>query len=64
MRASRWRGLAWEHFDALDGDDQARIIAEYRTEQRIASVQYYFGRPKKSVNDAANRRTTSRRRRG
>lgn len=63
MRAARWRGMSWEQFDALDGDDQARVVAEYRTEQRIADVQYYHGQPKKSLNHATNGRTTSRRRR-
>lgn len=63
MRAARWRGMSWEQFDALDGDDQARVVAEYRTEQRIADVQYYHGQPK-GLNHAANRRPTSRRRRG
>lgn len=64
MRAARWRGYTWGQFDALDGDDQARIVAEYHTEQRIAVVQHYFGQPKKPVNNATNRRPTGRRRRG
>ena len=56
MRAAHWRGYKWEQFDALDGDDQARIVAEYLTEQRIASVQYH-NRPK--APHAANRRNSS-----
>jgi hypothetical protein len=39
IRASRWAGFRdFDHFDALDCDAQARIVAEYRTEQRLTAV--------------------------
>jgi hypothetical protein len=41
LRAARWRGYRWEDFDALDVDDQARVVAEYLTENRLAVVQSY-----------------------
>jgi len=41
LRAARWRGYAWEVFDALDSDSQARIVAEYRIEMRFAAVDHY-----------------------
>jgi hypothetical protein len=41
LRAARWAGYQWQQFDALDVDDQARIVAEYLTEARIAVVQSY-----------------------
>jgi hypothetical protein len=41
LRAARWRGYQWEDFDRLEVDDQARIVAEYLTEARIAVVRSY-----------------------
>jgi len=29
---ARWRGLTWEYFRELDGDDQAAYAAEYDIE--------------------------------
>ena len=45
LRAARWAGYKWSDFDALDADDQARIVAEYLTEQRMAVVQSYESKP-------------------
>ena len=54
LRAARWAGYQWAQFDALDVDDQARIVAEYLTEQRIAVVQSYE-RPKRDGSPSGRR---------
>ncbi|KPV48012.1 hypothetical protein SE17_40355, partial [Kouleothrix aurantiaca] len=61
LEAARWRGLTWQDFDALEGDDQALIIAHYRTAQRLAAVDAWENRPKKDAHGA--KRGTARRRR-
>lgn len=42
MEAARWAGGGtvryWQQFCALDGDDQARIIAHYRAHERMQAV--------------------------
>lgn len=62
LEAARAWGYVWEQFDALHGDQQALIIAHWRTAQRIAAVdawQQYLKRKGPDGND----RTPSRRRR-
>jgi hypothetical protein len=46
LRAARWRGYLWEHFDALESDQQALVIAEYRIEMRYQAVDAWEHRPK------------------
>lgn len=46
VRAARWRGYTWEHFDLLDTDLQALAIAEYRIEHRYQAVDSWANRPK------------------
>lgn len=60
--AQRWG--TWEHFDALDSDTQALLVAHYRTSQRFQAVDYWANRPKqKPDTHAASRRPARRRRR-
>lgn len=41
--AARWAGIDWfNEFDPLDGDDQAFVIAAYRTKMQIDAVTTYF----------------------
>lgn len=47
--AARWRGLSDEAMDALPLDSQGRILAAYRTAQRLEAVQAHhpIGRKKR-----------------
>jgi hypothetical protein len=56
LRAARWRGYAWEAFDALDSDSQARVVAEYRIEMRFQAVDSYAQSLKGSHGVRAGRR--------
>lgn len=55
--AARWRGYDRETFDALLGDDQARIVAHWETSMQIEAVlaqdlerrRRQANRPKKTV---------------
>ena len=38
--ASKWAGYTWQVFQELEGDEQAVVIAAYRIENRIASLDY------------------------
>ena len=39
-----WR-MEWDQFDALDGDEQALLIAHYETRRRFEAVDYCQNRP-------------------
>lgn len=62
LRAARWRGYRWAEFDALDTDEQALIIAEYRIELRYQAVDAWANRPKDT--DGAGGRQSRRGKRG
>src|SRR3989304_1604318 len=32
--ASRWSGIAWEDFQAMEGDDQSAVVAAYRCQMQ------------------------------
>lgn len=38
LEAARWRGYTIEQFADLDGDDQARIVAQWETHMQIDAV--------------------------
>jgi hypothetical protein len=44
--AAQWWGESWERFCAMDGDDQAFLIAVYRTKTRLDAVIQWDQRPK------------------
>ena len=39
LEAARWRGLSDAAYDALDVQEQARLIAHYRTAMQFAAVE-------------------------
>lgn len=39
--AARWAGYTWEAFTALEGDEQAMIVATYRCSTQIDAVVAY-----------------------
>lgn len=45
--AARWRGLTPKQWDALDGEDQSRIVAHYRAATMLEAV-IAFKTPKTS----------------
>lgn len=63
LRAARWRGYTWEQFDLLDSDAQARVVAEYRIEQRFQAVDSWANRPKAPPPNHGTNRSHPRRRR-
>lgn len=38
MEAAHWANYRWEVFRALDGDDQARIVAHHRAHMQLEAV--------------------------
>lgn len=36
--AAHWAGYKWEEFQELDGEEQSRIVAHYRTHFQIDAV--------------------------
>jgi hypothetical protein len=46
LTVAKASNYTWEDFDQLDPDDQARLIAHYRTTQRFLAVDRWANRPK------------------
>lgn len=46
LEAAHWRGYTWESFCALESDEQALVIAHYRTHHQLAAVEAWYNRPK------------------
>ncbi len=42
MEAAHWRGIEWDAFVALDTDEQARLMAHYRTHHQIRAVEDWY----------------------
>ena len=42
LEAARWRGYTNEQFADLDGDEQARIVAQWEVSMQIDAVTTYF----------------------
>lgn len=41
--AARWANIDWfNEFDPMDGEDQAFVIAAYRTHMQVEAVTAYF----------------------
>ena len=36
--ASRWSGIAWEDFQAMEGDEQSAVVAAYRCQMQIDAI--------------------------
>jgi hypothetical protein len=62
LRAARWRGYSFEQFDALESDQQALIVAEYRIEMRFLAVDSYIQSLKAKSHGTGRRKPHSPRR--
>lgn len=47
LEAARWRGYTNEQFADLDGNEQARIVAQWEVSTRIEAVISYFTHKRK-----------------
>ena len=36
--AARWSGYTWDHFQALEGDEQSAVVAAYRCQMQIDAI--------------------------
>ena len=36
--AARWSGIAWEDFQAMEGDEQSAVVAAYRCQMQIDAI--------------------------
>ncbi len=48
METAHWRGYEWDYFCSLDTDEQARIMAHYRTHHQIAAVESWYNHKRAS----------------
>jgi hypothetical protein len=37
--AAQWSGVSYKEFEELDGDEQSRVVAAYRSHIQIAAVE-------------------------
>jgi hypothetical protein len=44
--AARWNRYKWHEFQALDGDEQSKLVAAYRVQNQIEAVLAWDNRPK------------------
>lgn len=44
LAAARWRGISDAEYEAMDVDEQARLIAFYRTSMQIIAVEAHMSR--------------------